>query len=439
MFNNLKQKLQDNFKELSKNNLFYVDIDRDEIFQQYLNGFEEDTKQSHNCNCCKSFLRQYAGIVGIVIVLVGFANFAGYINIPTGGVAPQSVANANLNAQNNANSNALQNANACSALAATSNGISRANVVAKNAENSSGGYLQGTVSANSQGDLINSGGVLLDSATTTASGVTPTFVTMSTSIKNCAKGLLLGTVTTGTGFASSRQVKDIDSGNSVNGYDFTDAGVHSYELQTASSDVLSCEAADYSNAVASSWLGNGSVGTEVTKDANGHLFVSGTGTADGNFYFKNTSLVQNGNINGYIRCQVNNTASVFGAYNEPDAVVFSYDPGALARFDSNSLTLSSNTPGWSVTKGPCGSGSTNNRAAKACWTAPTIKAGVLYEMRFTLTANVGDPVGTDTMPRLYIDDKQIFRDSTLIARYGTFSTSGTNQGVGGTVMNFVLI
>lgn len=66
MFNDLKQKLQDNFKELSKNNLFYVDIDRDEIFQQYLSGFEEETKQSHNCNCCKSFLRQYAGIVGII-------------------------------------------------------------------------------------------------------------------------------------------------------------------------------------------------------------------------------------------------------------------------------------------------------------------------------------------------------------------------------------
>ena len=66
MFIDLKKQVRDNFEKLSKNPLFYVDIDRDEIFQQYLNGFEEETKQGHNCNSCKSFLRQYAGIVAII-------------------------------------------------------------------------------------------------------------------------------------------------------------------------------------------------------------------------------------------------------------------------------------------------------------------------------------------------------------------------------------
>lgn len=66
MFIELKKKLQDNFKELSKNVLFYVAIDRDKIWEEYLNGFFEADRQGNNCNCCKSFLRQYGGIVGIV-------------------------------------------------------------------------------------------------------------------------------------------------------------------------------------------------------------------------------------------------------------------------------------------------------------------------------------------------------------------------------------
>lgn len=66
MFIDLKKQVRDNFEKLSKHNLFYVDIDRDEIFQQYLNGFEDISRQSHNCNSCKSFLRQYAGVVAII-------------------------------------------------------------------------------------------------------------------------------------------------------------------------------------------------------------------------------------------------------------------------------------------------------------------------------------------------------------------------------------
>jgi len=67
MFINFKKTLQDKFEELLKNpNLYYVSIDRDEIWEQYLNGFVDTfDKQYHTCNCCKSFLRQFGGIVSI--------------------------------------------------------------------------------------------------------------------------------------------------------------------------------------------------------------------------------------------------------------------------------------------------------------------------------------------------------------------------------------
>jgi len=65
MFINFKIALQTNFQNLQKLPLFYVDIDREEIWNKYLSGFAEDKRQEYNCNCCKSFLRQFGGIVTI--------------------------------------------------------------------------------------------------------------------------------------------------------------------------------------------------------------------------------------------------------------------------------------------------------------------------------------------------------------------------------------
>ncbi len=66
MFDQFNKELQRNFKFLSEDTLFCVPIDRDEIWQQYLSGFAaEDSRQEHNCNCCRSFLRQYGSIVAI--------------------------------------------------------------------------------------------------------------------------------------------------------------------------------------------------------------------------------------------------------------------------------------------------------------------------------------------------------------------------------------
>ncbi len=50
---------------LSSGALFYAPVDKDKIWEIYLAAFKEEDRQSNNCNCCKSFLRQYAGIVGI--------------------------------------------------------------------------------------------------------------------------------------------------------------------------------------------------------------------------------------------------------------------------------------------------------------------------------------------------------------------------------------
>jgi hypothetical protein len=67
MFLTLKKQLQDNFNKLSKeSSLFYVTIDRELIWEKYISGFNGAYKQEHQCSCCRSFLRQFGGIVAII-------------------------------------------------------------------------------------------------------------------------------------------------------------------------------------------------------------------------------------------------------------------------------------------------------------------------------------------------------------------------------------
>lgn len=66
MFSDLNDLLIKNIDKLQKGGLYKVDVDRDKIFQLYLDGFDEEYRQEHNCNCCKSFIRQYGGIVSII-------------------------------------------------------------------------------------------------------------------------------------------------------------------------------------------------------------------------------------------------------------------------------------------------------------------------------------------------------------------------------------
>lgn len=64
-FSSLRRVLTKNFEKLASGKLYYVTIDRDEIWEQYIGGFDESERQEHNCNACKSFLRQFGGIVAI--------------------------------------------------------------------------------------------------------------------------------------------------------------------------------------------------------------------------------------------------------------------------------------------------------------------------------------------------------------------------------------
>ena len=66
MFKDLKKAVESNLNKMQQSQLFYVEVDKDKIYQLYLDGFTNDLKQEHTCNCCKSFLRQFAGIVTIV-------------------------------------------------------------------------------------------------------------------------------------------------------------------------------------------------------------------------------------------------------------------------------------------------------------------------------------------------------------------------------------
>lgn len=65
MFNKLKSTVVNKFEKMSEGALFQVEVDRDAIWDTYLNAFPEEFKQENNCNCCKSFLRQFGGIVSI--------------------------------------------------------------------------------------------------------------------------------------------------------------------------------------------------------------------------------------------------------------------------------------------------------------------------------------------------------------------------------------
>mgnify|MGYP001606550980 CR=1 FL=1 len=66
MFHSLKRHIVERFRQWGSQPLFSVEIEREAIWQTYLAGFADPAiRQEHNCNHCKSFLRQFAGIVTI--------------------------------------------------------------------------------------------------------------------------------------------------------------------------------------------------------------------------------------------------------------------------------------------------------------------------------------------------------------------------------------
>jgi hypothetical protein len=60
MFEEIKKLVADKAAWMQANGpLLVADVDRDLIWQTYLNAFPEEIRQEHNCNCCKAFIRQY--------------------------------------------------------------------------------------------------------------------------------------------------------------------------------------------------------------------------------------------------------------------------------------------------------------------------------------------------------------------------------------------
>ena len=66
MFDHIKKQVQKQFAKLAKEELFIVDVEKNELFNAYLDCFQDPViRQEHNCNCCKSFLNHYGHIVAI--------------------------------------------------------------------------------------------------------------------------------------------------------------------------------------------------------------------------------------------------------------------------------------------------------------------------------------------------------------------------------------
>ena len=288
-----------------------------------------------------------------------------------------------------------------------SDGTNSLDEAVRNKENSTLAYLSGSATA------ISNDGSTLDTATTTA-GTTLSFVTLN--VPGCQDGTIYILGTAGVGVASAK--------TSFSSFEETTK----YEMESANSNVVGVQGRSSALATASNGQVNGS--SEVA------YIVSGAGASDGTAYFTNTTLASGGSINGYLDWTVNGTASVNGAYNQADGVVFSYDSGTASVFSKESLSFSDMT-GIGLKSLPCPATITANRNAETCWSARTLKAtdGEI-RTKFKLSADLADPVASTTAPRLCVDDKVYFRDTNGKIAYDFFSSSGTNQGTGGTCIVF---
>lgn len=66
IFKDFKKDVETAFNNMIAENLFVVNVDKDLLWMAYLLSFEdEEERQSHNCNACKSFIRHYGKVVAI--------------------------------------------------------------------------------------------------------------------------------------------------------------------------------------------------------------------------------------------------------------------------------------------------------------------------------------------------------------------------------------
>lgn len=68
MFAEFKKLMQENFNSLLARNqqLYVTNVDKEAMWNTYLASFPVEEQQEYNCNCCKSFIRHYGGLVFII-------------------------------------------------------------------------------------------------------------------------------------------------------------------------------------------------------------------------------------------------------------------------------------------------------------------------------------------------------------------------------------
>lgn len=70
-FQVFKLAVQKRLETISANNLFIVDVEKDELWDAYLEAFPEGenkiykTRREYDCQCCKHFIRKVGGVVEI--------------------------------------------------------------------------------------------------------------------------------------------------------------------------------------------------------------------------------------------------------------------------------------------------------------------------------------------------------------------------------------
>ena len=66
-FEPFKQLFQANFTQVIANqtHLFQVNVDKDLLWDTYLNNFPEELRPQFNCNCCRQFIKNYGNLIAI--------------------------------------------------------------------------------------------------------------------------------------------------------------------------------------------------------------------------------------------------------------------------------------------------------------------------------------------------------------------------------------
>lgn len=67
-FIDFKRAVYKQFDALANNadRLYLTNVNKDELWDCYIDSYPEDERQSHTCNCCRQFIKPYGNVVAIV-------------------------------------------------------------------------------------------------------------------------------------------------------------------------------------------------------------------------------------------------------------------------------------------------------------------------------------------------------------------------------------